>query len=324
MASQTIVGVAAATLIFGVVALGTAVMLRVPGASVDTGGPPGADAAGLGVLMPASGIPQCDGYRAIPDTYGYCLYKLAGGLPDIDSVNRICALAGDWEGECRHAWVAGKMNADSPYAMDELLEVCGENDDCAFELLDFRPADLVDDQLERCRLHAGKHADNCTGHAMQRWKLRGVDAEEVARVAAMPTAFPRKVGFWIAASVQCDGVGTCEGNGAVQAACEGQSESFTRKPERCPANVKAPLQPGKTAAGAVKGRSPGVPQGGGGVVGGGPATSGPSTPGEPLAEGGPGTPAEGSEPGTGGPKTPTPPVHHQPGTIPSGLPPRPR
>ena len=39
-----------------------------------------------------------------------------------------------------------------------------------------------------------------------------------AILAAMPSAFPRKVGFWVAASVQCDGIGTCEGNAAVQAA----------------------------------------------------------------------------------------------------------
>jgi len=324
MASQTIVGVATAAVILGVVAVGTVAMLEVAGPTPDIGAARGTGLADTTAQMPASGIPQCDGYRAIPETYGYCLYKVAGGLPDVASVNRVCDLAGDWEDECRHAWVAGKMNAASPYAMDTLLEVCGDNADCAFELLDFRPAELIDDQLERCRLHAGVHADNCTGHAMQRWKLQGVDAAEVARVAAMPTAFPRKVGFWVAVSVQCDGVGTCAGNGAVQGACEGQVEAFTRKPQTCPANVKAPLQPGKTATGPVIGRSPGVPQGGGGLVGGGPATSGPSTPGKPTSEADPGTPATGGQPGMGGPKTPTPPVHHQPGTIPAGRPPRPR
>lgn len=317
MASQTAVGIAAAAVIVGVVAAGTLALGSAPGVATGPGLAGSAGGAAT-VERPASGIPQCDNYRTVPgDTFGYCLYKVAGGLPDIASVNRVCALADDWADECRHAWVAGKMNADSAYSMEALLELCGDNADCAFELLDFRPAELVDDQLERCRLYAGKHAADCTGHAMQRWKLAGVDAEEVARVVALPTAFPRKVGFWAAVSVQCDGVGTCEGNGAVQAACEGQVEAFTRKPQTCPGNVKAPLQPGKTPAAAVAGRSPGGGSGGG-------AVTGPSTPGDPPVAGGPTPPPGAGQPGTGGPQTPTPPVHHQPGTIPSGLPPRPR
>ena len=190
-----------------------------------------AEPSGASVVAPvvdSAGIPQCDGYRSMADTYGYCLYKFAGGLPDEAAVERVCGMAGDWEDECRHAWVAGRMNPDSPFSTEALLRVCGENPDCAFELLDFRPADLVDDQLARCRDHAGRHASDCTGHAMQRWWLRGVDTDEVARVASMRTDFPRKVGFYLAVSVQCDEVGSCEGDPAVQDACERQVEAFSR------------------------------------------------------------------------------------------------
>lgn len=321
MASQLAVGVGAAVAIGVVVGIGTAALLSVPhGATVA----PVDGAPAASVDREASGIAQCDNYRTMPgDAYGYCLYKVAGGLPDVASVERVCGLAESWEDECRHAWVAGKMNEDSPYDMETLLGVCGDNADCAFELLDFRPADLIDTQLERCRLYAREHADNCTGHAMQRWWHAGVDAEEVARVAAMPTAFPRKVGFWIAASVQCDGVGSCEGNAAVQAACEGQSEAFSRKPHSCPSKTKAPLQPGSKPAGAVAGFSPGLPGGQQQPGTQGPTASGPATPGTPTPGNGPGTPPSG-QPGSTGPTTPSPRVHHQPGTIPAGLPPRPR
>lgn len=317
MASQLAVGVGAAVAIGVVVGLGTAALVATPVRGATTVTPSAGDPGGATVERAASGIPQCDNYRTMPgDAYGYCLYKIAGGLPDVPSVERVCGLAEEWEDECRHAWVAGKMNEDSPYDMQTLLDLCGTNADCAFELLDFRPAERIDDQLERCRLHAGKHAADCTGHAMQRWWHQGVDADEVARVAALPTAFPRKIGFWIAASVQCGGVGTCEGNEAVKAACEGQVESFTRKPNQCPSTTKAPLQPGSKPAAAVAGRNPGTPGGQGG-----PVASGPATPGDPPATGGPGTPPDGQG---AGPKTPTPPRHHTPGTIPSGLPPRPR
>ena len=334
MASELAAGVGAALGIAALVGAGTAMLSGAAGPAAPAAATPGSVAT---VDREGSGIPQCDNYRTMPgDAFGYCLYKVAGGLPDVASVERVCGLAEEWEDECRHAWVAGKMNEDSAYDMDTLLGVCGENADCAFELLDFRPAELIDTQLERCRLHAREHADNCTGHAMQRWLLAGVDAEEVARVAAMPSAFPRKVGFWVAASVQCDGVGSCEGNPAVQAACEGQAEAFRRKPHACPAKTKAPLQPGSKPAGAVAGFSPGLAGGSGapggsvggpatpGTAAGGPAVTGPATPGAPTPMGGPGTPPSGGAtgPGSSGPTTPTPRVHHQPGTIPAGLPPR--
>ncbi|MEC7949576.1 MAG: hypothetical protein VX265_18560 [Myxococcota bacterium] len=335
MASQTAVGAGAALSIVGIVAAGTLAISGSPRPAAELDPTPGGEPLAATVEREPSGIPQCDAYRSLPgEAFGYCLYKIAGGLPDVASVNRVCGLAEDWEGECRHAWVAGKMNADSSFSMETLLEVCDKNADCSFELLDFRPSDLIDTQLERCRLYAGKHAADCTGHAMQRWKLQGVDEEEVARVAAQPSAFPRKVGFWLAASVECDSIGACDGNAAVQDACERQVEAFARKPEQCPSKVKAPLQRGKTAAGPREARAQGRPGngsvggvvGGGGVAGGGavvpsPPTPGPAPAGEPKSQRGPGS-QRGGKPGGGAATKRSPPVRHTPGTIPAGLPPR--
>ncbi len=340
MATELGAGLGAAGAIVGVVAVGTVLLLQV--GATGSGGAGVATTAVVidtptGELMPASGHPVCDQYRHNAEAYGYCLYTQAGGFPRPDDVDRLCPLAGEWESQCRHAWVAGRMEDDGQYEMEFLLDMCKGNPDCTFELLDFRPAPEIEVQLERCRKWAGQHADDCTGHAMQRWWQAGVDAEEVARVAAMPNPHPRKVGFWLAAAVQCQGVGACDGASAVQAACEGQVEAFTRKPERCPSATKAPLQPGNRPTGAVAGRGPGA--GGPGRAGGRQAPGGPPTPGPgPNAANGPGTPGEapagvqhgpatpeGNPPDGGGTPTPPPPrgSDHVPGTIPAGLPPRP-
>jgi hypothetical protein len=342
-------GIAAALGIVGVVAAGAAGLasldLPEPHAVTTTGGG-GAQAT---ELAPRSGIPQCDVYRGVPEAYGFCLYKFSGGFPNPEDVARICPLAGEWADDCRHSWVAGRMSPDSGYEIEQLLEICGSNADCTFELLDFRPAAEIDLQLERCRLYAMQHAPNCTGHAMQRWWLEEKpDAEEIARVASLPSAYPRKVGFWIAASVECYDVGTCEGSPAVQAACEGQATSFARKPENCPSKEKArlntggvgpdggQLQPGEPmppgtppAAGRPPGRpvnSPGgapAPGGGGAAAGqnGNGAATGQNGDGAGGANGGNGGGAgngaqDGAAPGTP-PKRPK--IRHQPGTIPSGV-----
>lgn len=324
-------GIGAAAAIVGVVGVGTALLLTLD-LKASSGHAAAATTALVidtptGELMPKSGHPVCDQYRHNAGAFGYCLYTQAGGFPRPDDVDRLCPLAGEWETQCRHAWVAGRMEEGSGYELEFLLEMCKGNPDCTFELLDFRPAPEIEVQLARCRQWAGVHSDNCTGHAMQRWWQGGVDADEVSRVAAMPNPHPRKAGFWIAAAVQCQGIGSCDGDPAVQAACEGQVEAFTRKPERCPSATKSPLQPGNKPAGAVAGR---MPAGGGSPVPGGPnAANGPGTPGGHASTGTPGANSEHGTPDDAPPPGPGVPAEHGqrnqehvPGTIPAGLPPR--
>jgi hypothetical protein len=189
---------------------------------------------------PGGGLPQCKIYENT-EVYGYCVTKSAGGFRTVEDVERLCATAGDWEEECRHAWVAGRMHADSGVSTDVLLEVCGANDDCRFELLDFRPEDDVLIQMDLCRKHAGKHAPDCVGHAMQRWWQAGVDQAEIDRVAAAPTPYPNKVGFWIGVSVGCYGIGACPDDGQTGDFCRSTVENLSRNKNRCPTRSKKPL-----------------------------------------------------------------------------------
>ena len=75
-------------------------------------------------------------------------------------------MAGEWERECRHAGLR-RMNASSG-GYPTLLEVCGENIDCTFELLEPRPSTDVLEQIALCK-YTGDYGRDCTGHAMQRW-----------------------------------------------------------------------------------------------------------------------------------------------------------
>jgi len=187
------------------------------------------------------GIPQCAEYEKNADVYGFCLYKFAGGFPSIQEVDRLCPMAGEWEKDCRHAWVSGRMNQDSGQSTDSLLEVCQKNPDCTFELLDFRPDEDVVKQINYCIAHVGPYIRDCIGHAMQRWWYTKPNAEEVARVAKTSTPFPDRVAFYIAASVACSNIGTCDGDPRMTKVCEKTVQHYKQSPKRCPAQQERPM-----------------------------------------------------------------------------------
>ena len=213
-------------------------------------------------------LPACQPYEANENTWQYCVYTMAGGFPSANDVEEICPLAGSWEAQCRHAWVAGRMQPGSGVERDALLAACGVgNDDCAFELIDFRYERQVDDQMALCKAHAGRHAEDCTGHALQRWYMGKPDAAEVARVNALDTGYPMKVGFWTAAAAFCTGTGTCGGLEDNRRQCEIQIGIFRKRPEGCPSQSwqVMPQNQGRSA------RAPGAASPSGAPAGGPPA-----------------------------------------------------
>ncbi len=196
----------------------------------------------LGLPPPDGGIPQCELYKEDPDVYGYCIYKFAGGFPNVDEVERLCPMAGEWEKECRHAWVSGRMNANSGMDMDFLLNVCDGNPDCTFELIDFRPNPDVLVQMDYCIKHVGPYTRDCLGHAMQRWWYTAPDADEVKRVASAKSPYPDRIAFYVAASVACSGIGTCDGDPTMKNICLKNVENYKKFPNRCPAQEEKPMK----------------------------------------------------------------------------------
>ena len=152
------------------------------------------------------GIPQCDAYKN-DDVYGYCIYKFAGGFPNIAEVERLCPMAGQ-EKECVRMGL-GRMNASSGVDMDTLLEVCWQSW-LHIWTHRFSSQSRRRDSNNYCINHVGPYIRDCLGHAMQRWWYTAPDAEEVARVANVKSY--KSIAFYVAASVACSGIGTCDGD----------------------------------------------------------------------------------------------------------------
>lgn len=270
-----------------------------PAAPPDPSTPPGPDAPPL-----VDGVsPKCVAYKGT-EAFGYCIYRYAGGLPDIPTVKTVCAQAGEWEGRCRHAWASGRMSANSGFTTEELLDLCGPSPDCAFQVIDFRPDPSIDRQMALCEQVTGPFAQDCVGHALQSWWMAGVTAEELARVIALPSRFPDRLGFWAGAVVGCSKVGACEGGTPqVVKICADLAEDFTFNPDKCKKVGKGPMHgaagvPSAAPRGGGRPHGPGQgpPQGaptGGGV---GPPGDGAPPPGSPT----PGSPTP-AGPAPGGP-----------------------
>ena len=173
----------------------------------------------------------------------------------------VCLKAGEWERDCRHGWVSGRMNAVDQFSMEELLEACGQNPDCTFELLDFRPAEDPLTQLNLCSLYAGQYGRDCAGHAIQRWWLTDPDEEDLLRVTSTPTPYPDKVGYWIGVNVQCFSKGTCAGDPHFAHNCEKAVENFVRNPDLCPARTKTPMHPDSRSQDLAPFRPDAIPTG---------------------------------------------------------------
>jgi len=156
-------------------------------------------------------------------------------------------MSGEWEAECRHAWVSGRMNSDSGFSTEALLSACGENPDCTFELLDFRPEEDPLDQINLCTRYAGRYARDCTGHALQRWWLTSPDKEEIERVSGTPLQFPDRLGYYLAASVVCTNtLDECIGEPRAMDNCNRSVNHFERNPEQCPETQIRPMHPNIT------------------------------------------------------------------------------
>jgi len=237
-------------------------------------------------LPPPSSMPLCDKYRGDDNTFGYCISRFANSLQTIAEMEAACVQAGDWEGDCRHGWVAGRQQPGSGFSTEALLQACGEAPDCAFELIDFRPDPDPVAQISLCAKHTGPYARDCAGHAMQRFWLTEPAEDAWARVATTPMPFQDRVGYWLGVEVQCYSRYACMGSGPTLHNCQQTVSDFQRSPARCPKRVKQPAHP------SSQGTPPSQPGGAATPPGGAQRPGGPGRP--------PGMPPGARPPGQGG------------------------
>lgn len=204
---------------------------------------------------------QCEGYRGVPNVFGYCLTKVASMGHGKETVQEVCADAGDWARDCRHAWATSRTHTGhtdrfgrirTEQLSDEvLLEACQDDDDCRFAILDARPADDVVEQLNRCAAHAGEFTHDCTIHALDRWVRTFPDAGDAQRVAQV-AHHPEEIGRYVAILVSCHEVGECTGSEEATASCreaiqeidETFCEKYAVRDHQTPPPTRTPLPEG--------------------------------------------------------------------------------
>lgn len=186
----------------------------------------------------------CNAYRDVPGVFGFCLVQWAGRGQGDGKVDSMCRQAGDWESECRHAWVTSRSNVDSQWSTDELLNACpNDAGDCRFEVLDMRPTADAAKQIQLCFENAGNFAGDCIAHALERWVRTQPSPEEIQRVAQVAVA-PDRIGQYVAALKVCFGsIDECVGSPSVKGECLSRVPEIERDEAICARLRQSPGTP---------------------------------------------------------------------------------
>ncbi len=178
---------------------------------------------------PPTTIEDCGRYTA-PALHAFCVTGLVTrGAIEPDA----CDGLGVNASACREAGVRRNLSQKTG-SREDLLVACGESYDCALEVLDLRPYTDPSRQLEACRSHTGRFAEDCTIHALQRWAASKPDASSFARMAR-ETAHGPAVGALLGLVVACQEVGSCElASPDAQEACRrAVDRDVPARPEIC-------------------------------------------------------------------------------------------
>jgi hypothetical protein len=180
----------------------------------------------------------CREYSVGVTAFEFCLYKNSETVRSVDKVKEYCGWAGNWESQCIYNWVVSRTAWGSGVETEDLLELCGSIKDCAFRVVDYRPAEDILETLRRCETYVSKNNDACALHAMVKWWMADPTAEEVHRLMQETHEPSRNMGFYLAVRVHCEGVGECRGSDLMQRRCLEVSRDLADGNRSCPTKVK--------------------------------------------------------------------------------------
>ncbi len=174
-------------------------------------------------------VRDCRAYSE-PSFRDYCVLSLSSRPGTVLSD---CSGLEELEANCRLGW-ASSHPGDTSSSRSEHLAACGSDDDCALSVLDARPHPEISTQLAACRSETGRHAQDCTVHALQRWAAGRPSEASFAHVAA-EVHFPSSVGEILGLVVNCQGVGDCSqaGGGARQSCVRASEVEIPARPGIC-------------------------------------------------------------------------------------------
>jgi len=184
-------------------------------------------------------IPSCDKYAKEPGIQGFCRTIWAPTLGSLVEMEESCSEARAWEGDCRAAWLATQMSTD--WGMDQdhhrLLEICGDHEVCALEVLKTRTDQDIGVQINLCHTHANAFAEECVEHSLQRWWRGNTEADKLGTLHSIDSPYTEPVGWWIAALGVCEtppNESPCEGvRSEVLSACSEAASSLKKDPKGC-------------------------------------------------------------------------------------------
>lgn len=177
----------------------------------------------------SGGADPCHLYAASQPAHDWCTASVASTQADHTAMVAACAKSGPWEARCRTMWVERMLPMSGPQARDLLLDSCIETD-CTLRVLDTMPDPDVRVQAERCAHRAGTAATYCANHAWVRWAMTKPSAEEIARIASLPSDNRDAMASGVARAIGCWGVGTCPA--ALEPLCSNNVTTVQRAREQ--------------------------------------------------------------------------------------------
>jgi len=181
-------------------------------------------------------LEECQEYSG--SSLQYCWYTHA---PKLESIEQ-CTAAGDWMQDCRHFWIENKLwTTEMP--RNELLQDCGQNNDCTLDVLDARHSSSIYEQLILCEQWTGNNQRHCASHAMQRWRYTERSADDFNRLLALQNPFAEEIGYWLALTQHCDHLGQCQGSGDAYQICTGYTVKLRQGLLTCQSPSMHPTKP---------------------------------------------------------------------------------
>lgn len=180
----------------------------------------------------AESAESCGAYAG-SSTYSFCLQRVSAQAARLEEMVGICAGSGEWEVECRVAWVRAHIN-DRRTSRELLVAGCGGDPDCLFVVTDLRPSGTVIEQLNDCATLVRPFLGDCAGHTLRRHHpLTASTGLQEAIAEAEPWMNPH-LAAWGGVAVACGGPGSCADLGPLAKACEPWRARYEKNPEACP------------------------------------------------------------------------------------------
>ena len=162
----------------------------------------------------------CEPYAAEPDVFAVCIGRRVRSERTTEAAAQWCDQLPEAANlACRQSWIAGAATQAVRFdgTREDLLAFCKGAPDCGFFVLDQRPEGDYLEQADACVKWTGKMANDCIGHAGERFfKTRPDDA---ALKRAAESAYGQNTFEGTLKYLACHDRSTCPDLGPFTAHC---------------------------------------------------------------------------------------------------------